>query len=81
MILAEKRDHLFAGMFGIGTGDVDLGAIAGGENDRFGGGRSGDERLDRGADVAAREVQFLPQVHWRRSMTHADEKQVHSRSP
>jgi hypothetical protein len=40
MIFAEKRDDLFASVFGIGAGDVDLRPIAGGEDDRFGGGRS-----------------------------------------
>ena len=81
VILAEKRDDLFASALGVGAGDVDLRAIAGGEDDRFGGGRSRDERLDGGADVAAREIELLPQVHGRRSMTHAEEKQVHSRRP
>ena len=77
MIVAEKLDDVFARAFGVLAGDVDLGAVARGQHDRLGGRRPCGQRLDGGAEVAAREVEPLPHVDGRRLVTDAEQKQMH----
>ena len=49
------------GLRRIVAGDVDLGAVAGREHHRLGGRGSRGQRLHRRAEIAAREVELLPQ--------------------
>jgi hypothetical protein len=77
MVVTEERFNFGAGTYRIVSGDVNLGPVAGREHNRLGGGGAGGERLDGGADVAAREVEALAQLNRCRSMTHAKQEKMH----
>jgi hypothetical protein len=82
VVVAEERDDFLSRALGVGAGDVDLGPVARRQDDGFRGGRLRDQRLDGRAQVAAREVELLPEVDRRRPVTHAKEEQMHCpRSP
>ena len=79
VILGEEPHQFLPGLRDVLAGDIQLRPVAGREH--HGLGRTGPcaERLHRGADVAAGEVQPFPQFHGGRAMTDAEKKEVHAR--
>jgi hypothetical protein len=77
MVVTQKGLDLGAGAYRIVSADLIFFAFAGREHDRLGGGAARGERLDGGAEVAAREVETLAQLHRCRSMTYAEQEKMH----
>ena len=75
--LGEERDEVGARRRRVVAGDVELGAIAGREDDRFARGPAPGDGPQRLGDASRLEVHALPQVDGRRPMTDSDQQQLH----
>jgi hypothetical protein len=77
VVVAEEGQHFVARVREVSRCDIDLRSVAGREDDGLSGHRSRGKGFDRGAEVAARKIETLPQVDWRRPVAHAEEEEMH----
>ena len=77
VVLAQEVHQLFPRALGIVARDVDLRPVAGREHHRFGRRWTRRQRLDRRAEITAREIEAFPQVDGRRLVTHAEQEEMH----
>jgi hypothetical protein len=77
MVVAEKRHQLVPRPGGIRARHVDFRSVARGEHHGLDHRRARGDRLHRGAEVAAGEIQALPQVDGRRPMAHPEKEEIH----
>ncbi len=75
--LGEEGDEIGARRRRVVAGDVQLGAIAGRDDDRFAGGSALGDGAKRLGDASHLEIHTLPQIDGRRPMTDSDEQQIH----
>jgi hypothetical protein len=79
VVLAKKRKQLLPRSFEVVGDGVDLRAVTCREHDRFRKGGPSAQRFHGGPDVAAGEVEALPQFHGCGAMGHAQQEQMHLR--